>query len=106
MIPPCPLSILEKNSQFKRLYENLTANLLNPDGSSVSCGLSGTNALRGDSADPTRQAVAEVGRGASQNHPHHNKDQAEIAVADHSLSTGSKTMSNTERKEADQGVDA
>ncbi|KAJ5273389.1 hypothetical protein N7478_008514 [Penicillium angulare] len=33
MIPPCDPSILEHNPQFKRLYENLTANLLNPDGS-------------------------------------------------------------------------
>lgn len=53
MIPPCDPSILENNPQFKRLYENLTANLLNPDGST-----------RAHSADPTREAVAEVRRGA------------------------------------------
>ncbi|KAJ5195364.1 uncharacterized protein N7498_008802 [Penicillium cinerascens] len=48
MIPPCDPSILENNPQFKRLYESLTANLLNPDGST-----------RAHSADPTREAVAE-----------------------------------------------
>ncbi|KAJ5298892.1 uncharacterized protein N7443_007012 [Penicillium atrosanguineum] len=48
MIPPCDPSILENNPQFKRLYENLTTNLLNPDGST-----------RAHSADPTREAVAE-----------------------------------------------
>jgi hypothetical protein len=91
MIPACDPSILKNNPQFQRLYEHL-ATLLNPDGSTCA-----------HSADPT---VAEVGRGASQNHPHHNKDQAEMAVADHSVPTGPKTMSNTERKEADQGADA
>ncbi|KAJ5102619.1 hypothetical protein N7532_003148 [Penicillium argentinense] len=48
MIPPCDPSILEHNPQFKRLYENLTTNLLNPDGST-----------RANSADPARAAVAE-----------------------------------------------
>ncbi|KAJ5320845.1 hypothetical protein N7476_003847 [Penicillium atrosanguineum] len=48
MIPPCDPSILENNPQFNRLYENLTTNLLNPDGST-----------RAHSADPTREAVAE-----------------------------------------------
>lgn len=54
MIPPCDPSILESNPQFKRIYENLLANLLNPDGST-----------RAHGADPTREAVAEVRRGAS-----------------------------------------
>ncbi|KAJ5533101.1 hypothetical protein N7494_009653 [Penicillium frequentans] len=47
MIPPCDPSILEHNPKFKRLYENLINNLLNPDGS--------THA----SADPAREAVVE-----------------------------------------------
>lgn len=51
MIPPCDPSILEHNPKFKRLYENLTVNLLNPDGST-----------RVHSADPARAAVAEVSR--------------------------------------------
>lgn len=53
MIPPCDPSILENNPQFKRLYENLTANLLNADGST-----------RAHSADPAREAVVEVRRAA------------------------------------------
>lgn len=59
MIPPCDPAILEGNPQFKRLYENLTTNLLNPDGST-----------RAHSADPARAAVLEV-RDANQ---HHNRD--------------------------------
>ncbi|KAJ5655921.1 hypothetical protein N7507_007871 [Penicillium longicatenatum] len=47
MIPPCDPSILEHNPQFKRLYENLTTHLLNPDGSTRA------------SADPAREAVVE-----------------------------------------------
>ncbi|KAJ5949234.1 hypothetical protein N7454_000818 [Penicillium verhagenii] len=47
MIPPCDPSILEHNPQFKRLYENLTTNLLNPDGSSRA------------SADPAREDIVE-----------------------------------------------
>lgn len=52
MIPPCDPSILENNPQFKRLYENLTANLLNPDGSSRT------------KPDPAQEAVVEVRRDA------------------------------------------
>ncbi|KAJ6089908.1 hypothetical protein N7467_005124 [Penicillium canescens] len=48
MIPPCDPSILEHNPQFKRLYENLTKNLLEPDGST-----------RAQSATPARTAVVE-----------------------------------------------
>lgn len=33
MFPPCDPSILENNPQFKRLYANLTASVLNPDAS-------------------------------------------------------------------------
>ncbi|KAJ5972371.1 uncharacterized protein N7479_002289 [Penicillium vulpinum] len=48
MIPPCDPSILEHNPQFKRLYENLTTSLLNPDAST-----------RAQSAKPARTAVVE-----------------------------------------------
>ncbi|KZN85641.1 Uncharacterized protein EN45_098310 [Penicillium chrysogenum] len=48
MIPPCDPSILEQNPQFKRLYENLTTSLLNPDAST-----------RAHSANPGRIAVVE-----------------------------------------------
>ncbi|KAJ5169379.1 uncharacterized protein N7500_002162 [Penicillium coprophilum] len=48
MIPPCDPSVLEHNPQFKRLYENLTASLLNPDAST-----------RAQSASPARTAVVE-----------------------------------------------
>ncbi|KAJ5415603.1 hypothetical protein N7465_004298 [Penicillium sp. CMV-2018d] len=48
MIPPCDPSILEHNPQFKRLYENLTTSLLNPDAST-----------RAHSASPARTAVVE-----------------------------------------------
>ncbi|KAJ5369819.1 uncharacterized protein N7496_005911 [Penicillium cataractarum] len=48
MIPPCDPSILEQNPQFKRLYENITTNLLNPDGST-----------RAHTADPARRAVVD-----------------------------------------------
>lgn len=51
MIPPCDPSILDQYPQFKRLYENLTTNLLNSDGST-----------RANTADPARRAVAEVRR--------------------------------------------
>lgn len=51
MIPPCDPSILEHNPKFKRLYENLTLNILNPDGST-----------RVHSADPARTVIAEVSR--------------------------------------------
>lgn len=53
MIPPCDPSILEQNPQFKRLYENLTTNILDYDGS--------THAHK---ADPAREAVVEVSRDA------------------------------------------
>lgn len=49
MIPPCDPSILEHNPQFKRLYENLTTSILNPDAST-----------RAQSASPARTAVVEV----------------------------------------------
>lgn len=52
MIPPCDPSILEQNPQFKRLYENLTNNLLNPDGSTRA------------NADPGRETIVEVRRDA------------------------------------------
>ncbi|KAJ5432258.1 uncharacterized protein N7458_011414 [Penicillium daleae] len=48
MIPPCDPTILEQNPQFKRLYENLTTNLLNPDGSTCA-----------HTADPARRAVVD-----------------------------------------------
>ncbi|KAJ5762448.1 uncharacterized protein N7511_005830 [Penicillium nucicola] len=48
MIPPCDPSILEHNPQFKRLYENLTKNLLDADGST-----------RSQSASPARTAAVE-----------------------------------------------
>ncbi|GLI77716.1 hypothetical protein PoHVEF18_006009 [Penicillium ochrochloron] len=48
MIPPCDPSILDQNPQFKRLYENLTKNLLNPDGSTCA-----------HTADPARRAVVD-----------------------------------------------
>ncbi|KGO69913.1 hypothetical protein PEX1_106740 [Penicillium expansum] len=48
MIPPCDPSILEHNPQFKRLYENLTTSLLNPDAST-----------RAQSVSPARTAVVE-----------------------------------------------
>lgn len=54
MIPPCDPSILDGNPQFKRLHENLTTNLLNPDSST-----------RVHSADPARKAAVEVRRAAS-----------------------------------------
>lgn len=49
MLPPCDPTILENNPQFKRLYQNLTTNLLNPDGSTR------TNDLQ-----PVRREVREV----------------------------------------------
>ncbi|KAI9931309.1 hypothetical protein AWENTII_004558 [Aspergillus wentii] len=48
MIPPCDPAILESNPQFKRLYQNLTTSLLNPDGST-----------RANDAQPARQEVLE-----------------------------------------------
>ncbi|CEJ62371.1 hypothetical protein PMG11_10872 [Penicillium brasilianum] len=48
MIPPCDPSILEQNPQFKRLYQNITKNLLDPDGST-----------RAHAADPARRAVVD-----------------------------------------------
>lgn len=49
MIPPCDPSILDKNPQFKKLHQHLTANLLNPDAST-----------KADGNIPERKAVAEV----------------------------------------------
>ena len=49
MLPPCDPAILENNPQFKRLYQNLTTNLLNPDAST-----------RANHAQPARKAVLEV----------------------------------------------
>ncbi|KAF3386495.1 Uncharacterized protein F1880_001566, partial [Penicillium rolfsii] len=48
MIPPCDPSILERNPQFKRLYENITKNLLNPDGSTYA-----------HTDDPARRVVVD-----------------------------------------------
>ncbi|KAE8147425.1 zf-CSL-domain-containing protein [Aspergillus avenaceus] len=48
MIPPCDTTILENNPQFKKLYTNLTVNLLNPDGST-----------RVNDALPARRVVLE-----------------------------------------------
>ncbi|KAI2790518.1 hypothetical protein POX_d06035 [Penicillium oxalicum] len=50
MIPPCDPCILEQNTQFKRVYENVTKNLLNPDGSSCA-----------QTADPARKIVEDSG---------------------------------------------
>jgi diphthamide biosynthesis protein 3 len=49
MIPPCDPAVLERNSQFKRLHQQLTATLLYQDGST-----------RADDRDPTRVRVVEV----------------------------------------------
>ncbi|KAB8239412.1 hypothetical protein ETB97_004726 [Aspergillus alliaceus] len=48
MIPPCDPAILENNPQFKRVYQNLTTNLLKPDAST-----------RANDAQPARKAVLE-----------------------------------------------
>ncbi|KAE8162494.1 hypothetical protein BDV40DRAFT_300362 [Aspergillus tamarii] len=48
MLPPCDPAILENNPQFKRLYQNLTTNLLNPDAST-----------HANDAQPARKAVFE-----------------------------------------------
>ncbi|KAJ5815495.1 hypothetical protein N7474_007272 [Penicillium riverlandense] len=48
MIPPCDPSILAHNPLFKRLYENLTTTLFNPDGST-----------RAHSALPERERAVE-----------------------------------------------
>lgn len=86
MIPPCDPSILEGNPQFKRLYENLTANLLNPDGST-----------RAQSAGPAREAVLEVRRDASAQQNIGDEDAKFLCL-------GPETMPSTERKEEDQGA--
>lgn len=49
MIPPCDPTILESNPQFKKLYQQLTTTVLNPDGST-----------RANDAQPARQEVLEV----------------------------------------------
>jgi len=49
MIPPCDPAILENNPQFKKLYQHLTTELLNPDGST-----------RANDAHPARKAVQNV----------------------------------------------
>lgn len=49
MIPPCDPSILENNPQFKKLYQNLTTSILNPDGST-----------RAQDAEPERRGAVEV----------------------------------------------
>ncbi|KAK6832657.1 hypothetical protein RU639_004137 [Aspergillus parasiticus] len=48
MLPPCDPAILENNPQFKRLYQHLTTNLLNPDAST-----------RANDAQPARKTVLE-----------------------------------------------
>ncbi|KAL4803656.1 hypothetical protein BDV18DRAFT_37202 [Aspergillus unguis] len=47
MIPPCDPTVLANNPHFKRLYQNLTTTLLNPDGST-----------RAIDAQPARREVA------------------------------------------------
>lgn len=49
MIPPCDPAILDSNPQFKKLYQDLTTSLLNPDGST-----------RANDTHPARKAVVEV----------------------------------------------
>lgn len=49
MIPPCDPTVLKSNPQFEKLYQQLTTNLLNADGST-----------RANDAQPARQAVLEV----------------------------------------------
>ncbi|KAL5693985.1 hypothetical protein EMGR_004044 [Emarellia grisea] len=48
MIPPCDPIILENNPQFRKLYQHLTTNLLNADGST-----------RANDEQPARKAVLE-----------------------------------------------
>ncbi|RHZ50065.1 uncharacterized protein CDV56_103197 [Aspergillus thermomutatus] len=48
MIPPCDPVILENNPQFRKLYQHLTTNLLNADGST-----------RANDEQPVRKAVLE-----------------------------------------------
>ncbi|KAH8697695.1 hypothetical protein BGW36DRAFT_295436 [Talaromyces proteolyticus] len=52
MIPLCDPSVLDNNPQFKRLYQHLTKDILNPNGTT-----------RADQIDPARKAVAEELRG-------------------------------------------
>ncbi|KAH3084061.1 hypothetical protein KXW28_001607 [Aspergillus fumigatus] len=52
MIPPCDPIILENNPQFRKLYQHLTTNLLNADGST-----------RANDEQPARKAVLEELRG-------------------------------------------
>ncbi|PKX92719.1 uncharacterized protein P174DRAFT_408500 [Aspergillus novofumigatus IBT 16806] len=52
MIPPCDPVILENNPQFGKLYQHLTTNLLNADGST-----------RANDEQPARKAVLEELRG-------------------------------------------
>ncbi|KAL5343727.1 hypothetical protein BJX70DRAFT_121129 [Aspergillus crustosus] len=52
MIPPCDPTILAGNTQFKRLYQQLTSTLLNPDGST-----------RANDAQPARRELLSGLRG-------------------------------------------
>lgn len=94
MIPPCDPSILEHNPQFKRLYENLTTSLLNPDAST-----------RAHSASPARTVVVEVSwRDAVAQHvltrPKHNQS------SDNTLSLGAEAMPDPKYKKENQGANA
>lgn len=90
MIPPCDPSILEHNPQFKRLYENLTTSLLDPDAST-----------RAHSASPARTAVVEVScRHAVAQHilnrPKHKQS------SDNTLSLGAEAMPDPKCEKANQ----
>ncbi|KAF7720030.1 Uncharacterized protein PECH_008097 [Penicillium ucsense] len=61
MIPPCDPCILDQNPQFKRVYENITKNLLNSDGSSCA-----------RTVDPARKAIDDE---LKQYHLQRAKDQ-------------------------------
>jgi hypothetical protein len=94
MIPPCDPSILEQNPQFKRLYENLTTSLLNPDAST-----------RAHSANPGRIAVVEVSRRSAiaqhiPNGPRHEQS------SDNTLSLGAERMPDSKSQKANQRAHA
>lgn len=94
MIPPCDPSILEHNPQFKRLYENLTTSLLNPDAST-----------RVQSASPARTAVVQVSRQRAvaqhmSNGPNHEQS------SDNTLSLGAEAMPNSQCQKTNQRANA
>lgn len=94
MIPPCDPSILEHNPQFKRLYENLTTSLLNPDAST-----------RAQSASPARTAVVEVScqRAIAQHTPNGHKHEH---GPDNTLSLGAEAMPDWQCQKAYQRANA